>query len=119
MKPTILTQKNVCAFLGLLMALTILWSASAEAKVTTFDVVTTSMVVNDTGNDTKEKVETVEIDLKDINIKALPTLTFINKYGEIVAEFYGDKSEIEGKFKELLKNGSFMMSSGKHEFYLV
>lgn len=119
MKPTILTQKNVCAFLGLLMALTILWLASAEAKVNTFDVVTSNMEVNDTLSDTKEIAQALEIDLKDINVKALPTITFINKYGEVVAEFYGEKSEIEGKFKELLKNGIFMMATGKHEFYLI
>ncbi|MBW3469190.1 hypothetical protein [Arthrospiribacter ruber] len=119
MKPTILTQKNVCALLGLLMAITILWSASAEAKVDTFDAVTAKVVVNDSLGESSETMKNLEVDLKDIQIKALPTITFINKYGEVVAEFYGEKSEIEGKFKELLRNGTFMMSSGKHEFYLI
>lgn len=119
MKPTILTQYNVCAFIGLLMALTILWSAKAEAKVQTFDMETARIAVNDTVKDLKEPAMVLEINMDELHLKTLPTITFINKYGEVVAEFYGEKSEIKGKFKELLKSGSFMMSSGKHEFYLI
>jgi hypothetical protein len=119
MKPTILTQHNVCAFIGLLMALTILWSAKAEAKVQTFDMVTTKTVVNDTVKEKKEPAQVLEINLDELQLKVQPTITFINKYGEVLAEFYGNKSEIEGKFKELLKNGNLVMISGKHEFYLI
>jgi hypothetical protein len=116
MKPTILTQKNVCALLGLMMAMTILWSASAEAKDQSFGEVATVKVVNDT-IEAKEAFQVLEVVLKDLKVQ--PTLTFINKYGEVVAEFYGEKSEIEGKFKELVKKGSLLVASGKQEIYLI
>ncbi|EOZ96661.1 hypothetical protein A33Q_2431 [Indibacter alkaliphilus LW1] len=116
MKPTILTQKNVCALLGLMMAMTILWSASAEAKDQSFGEVATVKGVNDT-IEAKEAFQVLEVDLKDLKVQ--PTLTFINKYGEVVAEFYGEKSEIEGKFKELVKKGSLLVASGKQEIYLI
>jgi hypothetical protein len=118
MKATILTQKNVCAFLGLVMALTILWSAKAEAKVDTTINEVIPMEIN-MGLETvqEEAIQMEKLDLTDI--KEIPTITFINKYGEIVAEFYGDKSELEKKFKETFKKGQFVTASGKHEFYLI
>jgi hypothetical protein len=118
MKSIILTQKNVCAFLGLLMALTILWSASAEAKVDTTINEEISMV-NELRLDSvqEREIQMEEIDLS--GIKEVPTITIINKYGEIVAEFYGEKAEIEKKFKETFKKSQFVTASGKHEFYLI
>jgi hypothetical protein len=118
MKTTILTQKNVCAFLGLLMALTILWSASAEAKVdTTINEVIPMEIKMGLGSVQEEAINMGNLDFSDI--KEIPTITFINKYGDIVAEFYGEKSELEKKFKETFKRGQFVTASGKHEFYLI
>ena len=117
MKTTILTQKNVCAFLGLVMALTILWSAKAEAKVDQINEVS-PMEFNLGSEVVKEEfIQMEKFNLTDI--KEIPTITFINKYGEIVAEFYGEKSELEKKFNETFKKGQFVTASGKHEFYLI
>lgn len=116
MKATILTQKNVCAFLGLLMALTILWSASAQVDTTINEVIPMKIELG-AESVQKEATNMDKLDLSDI--KEIPTITFINKYGEVVAEFYGKKSELEKKFKETFKKGQFVTASGKHEFYLI
>lgn len=117
MKPTILTQKNVCAFLGLIMALTIMWSAKADAKVDTINEVI-PMGWNKTMETVQEEfLPQIEIDFS--KLKTEPTITFINKYGEVIAEFYGEKSDLESKFKDFFEKGEFVTSSGKHEFYLL
>ncbi len=118
MKSIILTQKNVCAFLGLLMALTILWSASAEAKVdTTINEVFPIEINMGLEAVQDESIQMEKLDLS--GIKEIPTITFINKYGEIVAEFYGEKAELEKKFNVTFKKSQFVTASGKHEFYLI
>lgn len=117
MKPTILTQKTVCAFLGLMMALTILWAAKAEAKVDQINEVIPMEINLGFEGVQEEKIQELEVDLSDL--KELPTITIINKYGEVVAEFYGDKEEIKKKFKASFEKGSFVTASGSHEFYLL
>jgi|GEM_PF-2363861 DNA-binding LytR/AlgR family response regulator len=118
MKPTILTQKNVCAFLGFMMALTILWSAKAEAKVEQINEVI-PMELKEGFEITQEEEMIPEFIFDVTDIKTEPTITFINKYGEVVAEFYGEKSELEKKFKETFEKGKLLTSYGKHEFYLI
>jgi hypothetical protein len=117
MKPTILTQNNVCAFLGFIMALTILWSAKAEAKVDQINEVIPMEIKEGFEILQEEILPLLELELKDL--KTEPSITFINKYGEIVAEFYGEKSELEKKFKETFKKGKILTSYGKQEFYLI
>lgn len=117
MKATILTQKNVCAILGLVMALTILWSAKAEAKVDQSNEVIPMEIYAGSEVVQEEAIQMEKLDFP--NIKEVPTITFINKYGEVVAEFFGEKSELEKKFKETFKKGQFVTASGKHEFYLI
>lgn len=117
MKPTILSQKNVCAFLGFMMALTILWTAKAEAKVDQINEVIPFEIKEGLETGEEEKIPVFELELTEIN--AEPTITFINKYGEIVAEFYGEKSELEKKFKGTFEKAKILTNYGKHEFYLV
>jgi hypothetical protein len=117
MKPTILSQKNVCAFLGFMMALTILWSAKAEAEVDQINEVIPIEINEGLETSQEEKMPVFELELTEINSE--PTITFINKYGEIVAEFYGEKSELEKKFKETFEKGKILTKYGKHEFYLI
>jgi hypothetical protein len=116
MKPTILTQKNVCAFLSLIMALTILWAARAEAKSDTVSVVAPMKSVGSVEG-VQEEVPAFDLDFSDI--KEMPTITLVNKYGEVVAEFYGTKSELEKRFHEIIEKGDFMTAVGKQEYYLV
>lgn len=117
MKPTILNQKTVCAFLGLMMALTILWAAKAEAKV--YQINEAIPMESNLGIERvqEEIIQEFELDFSDL--KEVPTITFIDKYSEVVAEFYGDKEEIKKKFKESFEKGAFVTASGEHEFYLV
>jgi hypothetical protein len=117
MKTLILTQKNVCAFLGLIMALTIVFSAKANATPSEFNPSTVMELKKGTEAVKDEMVPPMEIDLTDV--KAVPSITFINKYGEVVAEFYGEKNLISKRFEELFEKGQFITSSGNQEFYLV
>ncbi len=119
MKTIILTQKNVCAFLGLIMALTIVFSASAHVNNDSNHFQFETIVeIKEGSNALKdEMVSPIEIDFT--NIKEVPSITLINKYGEVVAEFYGPKSSIEKRFEENIKKGEFITSYGNHEFYLV
>lgn len=116
MKPTILTQKNVCAFLSLIMALTILWAAKVEAKSDNVSVVTPmDSIVHEVG--VQEEVPAFELNLT--NIGENPTVTLVNKYGEVVAEFYGNKPELEKRFKDIIDQGDLLTKVGQQEFYLV
>lgn len=117
MKATILTQKNVCAILGLMMALTILWSAKAEAQVDQINKVNPSIFQEGFEVQGEEIIPAVELNLSEL--KAEPTITLIDKYGEVVAEFYGEKSELKKRFKESYQKGNFVTAHGNHEFYLV
>jgi hypothetical protein len=117
MKATILTQKNVCAILGLIMALTILWSAKAEAQVDQINEVIPSIFHEGLEVQEEEIIPSVELDI--LELKAEPTITLIDKYGEVVAEFYGEKSELKKRFNEAFQKGNFVTAHGNHEFYLV
>lgn len=116
MKKSILTQKNVCAFLGLIMALTIVFSASAQENKVLGEQMT-AIVINENLQDKDTIPMTVDLELPEL--KAEPIITFINKYGEVIAEFYGEKSDLESKFSELFKKCKFLTASGNHEFYLA
>ena len=116
MKPTILTQKNVCAFLGLIMALTIVWSASAEAKVDNINEVL-YMDTTTVHEVKKEEILQLEIDIE--RLVNLPTITFINKHGEVVAQFYGDKSTLKHQFRDSIERGQLITAVGNHEIYLL
>ncbi len=116
MKTLVLTQKNVCAFLGLIMALTIVFSASSNAAPYFYNA--SAMELKEGTDAVKDEIILpMEIDLS--KIMAVPSITFINKYAEVVAEFYGDKSEISKKFEDLMKKGEFITASGNQEFYLT
>ncbi|AFL83686.1 hypothetical protein Belba_1047 [Belliella baltica DSM 15883] len=116
MNTSILTQKNVCAFLGLIMALTIVFSASAQENKVLGEQLTAVLA-----NEITEEKEALEmiVNVELPELKAEPIATFINKQGEVIAEFYGEKSDLEIKFSELFKKCKFLTASGKQEFYLV
>lgn len=118
MKASILTQKNVCAFLGLIMAFTIVFKAnSAEAKEQQ-QVEWASLNQKENLDSVQEEVlAEIEVDFSEMD--QMPTITLINKYGEVIAAFYGEKSEIQKKFKETFKKCQLITTSGKQEFYLV
>jgi len=55
----------------------------------------------------------------DIEMEDVPTVTFINKTGEVVAVLKGDKAVLEGFYKERVANSYFLSSYGVHEVYLI
>lgn len=65
----------------------------------------------------EETIHEMVLEIKEI--KNSPTVTLINKYGEVIAQFYGDKSEIQSKFSETIGKTTFILNHGNHHFYLV
>ena len=55
----------------------------------------------------------------DIEMEEVPTVTFINKTGEVVAVLKGDKAVLEGFYKDRVANSYFLSSYGVHEVYLI
>lgn len=60
-----------------------------------------------------------ELVLELQELKSTPSVTIINKYGEIIAQFYGAKEEIESKFPETLQKSKFILNHGNHHFFLL
>ncbi|WP_130274278.1 hypothetical protein [Cecembia calidifontis] len=60
-----------------------------------------------------------ELVLELQELKTSPSVTIINKYGEIIAQFYGAKEEIESKFLETFEKSKFILNHGNHYFYLM
>jgi hypothetical protein len=64
----------------------------------------------------EEAVPEIVLEIKEI--EKSPTVTLINKYGEVVAKFYGEKSEIKLKFAETLEKSTFVLNHANQHFYL-
>jgi hypothetical protein len=60
-----------------------------------------------------------ELVLELQELKSTPSVTIINKYGEIIAQFYGAKEEIESKFTETFQKSEFILNHANHHFYLL
>jgi len=120
MQNLILSQKNVCAFVGLILALTIVWSANANAQGTGYLAVNKGLceMVKEglVSNDGKEELVVGDL---EIQIEEIATVTFINKMGEIVAVLEGDKSVLEEIYRDKISKSYFMSSYGIHDVYLI
>jgi hypothetical protein len=57
------------------------------------------------------------LDLSDL--KQVPTITFVDKNLNIVAEFYGDFSEIKSRFPESFQDDSLLNEFYNHKIFLV
>lgn len=118
MKNLILSQKNVCALVGLMLALTIVWSANANAQGAGYLAAKKGLteLAKSESNDTKEELSVVDI---TIEIEEVASVTFINKYGEVVAVLEGDKSVLEEIYRDKISKSYFMSSYGIHDVYLI
>ncbi|WP_194774953.1 hypothetical protein [Pararhodonellum marinum] len=114
MKTLLFTQKNVCALIAVAMAFTIVFSAKAQENGYNRD-----LMVEVLANEEKEISDAPESIEVFIDLALQPTVTFINKYGEVVAEFYGEKEVLKKKFGQYFDQGSFLTASGNQEFYLI
>jgi len=118
MKNLILSQKNVCALVGLMLALTIVWSANANAQGTGFLAVKWG-VCEILGSESNDANEELSIDNISIDIEEIASVTFINKYGEVVAILEGDKSVLEDIYRDKFSKSYYMSSYGIHDVYLI
>ena len=64
----------------------------------------------------KEKIHFEEISL---DIEEVATVTFINKWGEVVAVLEGDKSVLDDIYRESISKSYFLSAYGVHEVYLL
>ncbi|MFC0264523.1 hypothetical protein [Fontibacter flavus] len=65
----------------------------------------------------EEKIGDIVPDLE--NIKPSPRVTIINKYGDVIAEFYGEKELLKSKFQETFQKSKFILSYDDHHFYFM
>ncbi len=75
-------------------------------------------------NASKDSVSTTEklipvysLDLSDL--KQVPTITVVDKNLNIVAEFYGEASEIKTRFAETFQDASLLSEFSNQKVYLV
>ncbi|KEO72114.1 hypothetical protein [Anditalea andensis] len=115
----IVTQKNVCAIVGLILALTIIWSAKANAQETGFLAVNGILESRMEQEDSITADESLVIEDISIDLKEIASVTFINKYGETVAVLQGDKSVLEDIYRDKISKSYYMSSYGIHDVYLI
>lgn len=66
---------------------------------------------------TENSTEVYSLDFSDL--KQVPTITFVDKNLNIVAEFYGKVSEIKSRFPETFVNAGLLNVYQNHTIYLV
>jgi len=118
MKNLILSQKNVCALVGLMLALTIVWSANANAQGADFLAAKQEMSVS-VASESSDSKEDLSLEDFTIEVEEIASVTFINKYGEVVAVLEGDKSVLEDIYRDKISKSYFMSSYGVHDVYLI
>jgi hypothetical protein len=119
MKKSIFNRMNVGALLGLMMALTIGMNANAQdpdKRIAEWKKAE-SPVLRLAKEEKKDEliVDEIVLDLPE----ELPSVTFINKEGEVVAVLHGDKSVLEDIYTDRFSRSYFLSASGNHEVYLI
>ncbi len=66
---------------------------------------------------TEKLIPVYSLDFSDL--KQVPTITFVDKNLNIVAEFYGEASEIKNRFPETFVNAGLLNVYQNHTIYLV
>lgn len=119
MKINILNQKNVYTILAMVMAFTI--TTSTKANEVTSELHNIDLVEQGIENvETllfESEIQPNQFEISDL--KEMPRITFIHKYGETIAEFYGEKPDLEKTFDGASKKCQLITISGKHAFYLI
>lgn len=67
----------------------------------------------------EEMAKDLKIEILEPATKKTPSIVFINKCGEIVAELYGNSNELNEKFQEMIQKGHLMSKSSTLSVYLV
>jgi len=118
MKKSIFNQQIVRTLIGVVLAMNLMWSASAqELRLIAVNQGERhqNLSLEKTINNEKEEllIEVLEV------IKEVPTVSFINKNGDVVAVLYGDKSVLKEIYKDDLSKSYFLSAYGNHEVYLI
>jgi len=122
MKTIAFNKMWASALLGIIVALSGVMSVSAQGlglvasskKVEMFSTV--ELVSTSWHDEEKDELHFEEI---TIDIEEVPTVTFINKMGEVVAVLKGDKSVLDEIYKDRMSKSYFLSSFGVHEVYLL
>lgn len=120
MKKLIFNRKWAIALLGVVLASNITWNANAQQ----LSLLVAKQGVEDqftdfSKNENSEPKEELVIERLEIEIEEIPTVTFINKTGEVVAVLFGDKNVLKEVYRDNLHKSYFLSSYGKHEIYLI
>ena len=120
MKTKIFNQKNVCALLGVILALTIGFSANAQGGMMADRNLGGAAAMTIQSDDESANVrEEMNFEELVIEIQEIATVTFINKEGEVVAVLEGDKSVLEDIYQDKISKSYYMSSYGIHDVYLI
>lgn len=71
----------------------------------------------DSVSTTEKLIPAYSLDFSDL--KQVPTITFVDKNLNIVAEFYGEASEIKSRFAETFQDASLLSEFNNQKVYLV
>lgn len=119
MKKSVFKRQIVRTLIGVVLAVSTVWGANAQGlrllaakPVLENHLSTHSTTVKD------EVKEELVIEVVDI-LPEVPTVSFINKSGEVVAILYGDKSVLKEMYKDNLSKSYFLSAYGNHEVYLI
>ncbi|MDI1321363.1 MAG: hypothetical protein PSV36_01365 [Algoriphagus sp.] len=74
-------------------------------------------ISKDSVSSTENSIPVYSLDFSDL--KQVPTITFVDKNLHIVAEFYGEVSEIKTRFPETFADASLLGEFTNHKIYLV
>lgn len=118
MKKSIFNHQIVRTLVGVVLAMNMVWGTNAQ----TFKPFAAKGIINDlrpslTALDHKNKEDLIVEPI--MVIEEVPTVSFINKYGEVVAVLYGDKSVLKEIYKDNLSKSYFLSAYGVHEVYLI
>jgi len=119
MKKSILNYKNVCAFLGVILALTIGWGANAQGADRSLAEWKGIQKIELIEKDTEAKDEAVYTELDLDLAEELPSVTFIDKEGNVVAVLIGNKGVLQSIYADKFANSYYLTTSGIHEFFLI
>jgi hypothetical protein len=119
MKKSIFNRMNVSALIGIMAALSIGVSANAQdpdRRLAEWSEAA-GLTIRVAKEELKDEliVDEIVLDLPE----ELPSVTFINKEGEVVAVLHGDKSVLEDIYTDRFSRSYFLTSSGMHEVYLI
>lgn len=66
-----------------------------------------------------QNLEEINIKIEINGLKELPSITLVDKDLRIIAEFYGDSSEVKEQFETTFKNAEILSKHNNRSIYLI